>query len=361
MKFPQFRFLVMLIAIFYLLQWGVMVQAQAAGKNWTELIPTVLFFGDSIVDTGNNNQLASITRANHVPYGRDFVGKKATGRFSNGKVISDMIVSYMGLKNYVPPYVGTNLTVHDLLTGVNFASGGTGFDIATSTFMKVISMEKQLEMFEEYKRKLAAVVGDTKANSIISKAGYLICAGTNDVVHYFQTTSSEKQNTTKYSEQLKEMATQYVKDLYKLGARRFAVVGLPPVGCLPYQRTAAGGHDRVCVANRNEFALTYNTKLKAEIDRLMKTNKLPGSKLDLVDIYPIIMELIQNPEKHGFKESKKGCCGTGLVEVAVLCNKFSQTCANASEYVFWDSYHPTERAYEIIVDDVIDDALAALT
>lgn len=63
----------------------------------------------------------------------------------------------------------------------------------------------------------------------------------------------------------------------------------------------------------------------------------------------------------GFKESRRGCCGTGLIEVAVLCNILSKTCANASEYVFWDSYHPTQRAYEFIVADIIDETRAALT
>jgi hypothetical protein len=72
-------------------------------------------------------------------------------------------------------------------------------------------MKRELEMFKEYKKKLAAVVGDSKAASVISKAVYVICAGSNDVVQYFQSTSTENLNLTQYSEHLKEMATQYVK------------------------------------------------------------------------------------------------------------------------------------------------------
>uniref|UniRef100_A0A452YAV2 Uncharacterized protein n=1 Tax=Aegilops tauschii subsp. strangulata TaxID=200361 RepID=A0A452YAV2_AEGTS len=34
----------------------------------------------------------------------------------------------MGLKQYVPAYLGTELSDSDLLTGVSFASGGCGFD-----------------------------------------------------------------------------------------------------------------------------------------------------------------------------------------------------------------------------------------
>lgn len=56
----------------------------------------------------------------------------------------------------------------------------------------------------------------------------------------------------------------------------------------------------------------------------------------------------------GFEVSAKGCCGTGDLEVSVLCNGLTTvTCADASKYVFWDSFHPTERAYEILVDWVL--------
>ncbi len=44
----------------------------------------------------------------------------------------------------------------------------------------------------------------------------------------------------------------------------------------------------------------------------------------------------------GFEVADKGCCGTGSVEVAILCNQLDfQTCTDASKYVFFDSYHST--------------------
>lgn len=56
----------------------------------------------------------------------------------------------------------------------------------------------------------------------------------------------------------------------------------------------------------------------------------------------------------GFEVSDKGCCGSGKLEVAVLCNPLSpHTCEDVSKYVFWDSYHPTENAYKIITDTVV--------
>ena len=54
-------------------------------------IPAVLVFGDSIVDPGNNDFINTISKANFPPYGRDFEGGVATGRYSNGKIPSDLI------------------------------------------------------------------------------------------------------------------------------------------------------------------------------------------------------------------------------------------------------------------------------
>ena len=58
----------------------------------------------------------------------------------------------------------------------------------------------------------------------------------------------------------------------------------------------------------------------------------------------------------GFKIVEKGCCGTGIIEVAPICNPSSAICTDVNDYVFWDSFHPTERAYKIITSQVIKNA-----
>ncbi|KAF5803915.1 putative triacylglycerol lipase [Helianthus annuus] len=54
-------------------------------------IPAVIAFGDSILDQGNNNYIPTFIRANFPPYGVNFLGGKATGRFSNAKTPVDLI------------------------------------------------------------------------------------------------------------------------------------------------------------------------------------------------------------------------------------------------------------------------------
>lgn len=52
-------------------------------------ISAAFVFGDSTVDSGNNNYIATAFRSNFPPYGRDFVGHISTGRFTNGKLVTD--------------------------------------------------------------------------------------------------------------------------------------------------------------------------------------------------------------------------------------------------------------------------------
>ena len=54
----------------------------------------------------------------------------------------------------------------------------------------------------------------------------------------------------------------------------------------------------------------------------------------------------------GFKEGKKACCGSGSFGGIYSCGgmmrgmKEFELCENPKEYLFFDSYHPNERAYE---------------
>lgn len=54
-------------------------------------ITAIFAFGDSIVDQGNNNNLLTLAKCNYLPYGKDFMGGKPTGRFSNAKTPADML------------------------------------------------------------------------------------------------------------------------------------------------------------------------------------------------------------------------------------------------------------------------------
>jgi len=54
-------------------------------------VPAIYVFGDSLADVGNNNHLVTLLKADFPHNGIDYPGKKATGRFSNGKNSVDFL------------------------------------------------------------------------------------------------------------------------------------------------------------------------------------------------------------------------------------------------------------------------------
>lgn len=313
-------------------------------------IPAVIFFGDSIVDTGNNNNLATIVKVNYPPYGQDFMGGRPTGRFSNGKVPPDLIAEELGIKEALPAYLDPNLQTEDLITGVNFASGGAGYDPLTSELVSVISLSDQLELFKEYLTKLNEVVGEDNKNKILSNGLFAVVTGSNDITNTYFGFGDQKSHydVPSYTDLMLNSASSFIQELYKVGALKIAVFGLPPIGCVPSQRTLRGGVLRQCADDYNQMAQLFNTKLIAEANSL--NSRYPRARIVYVDIYNLPLDLINNPQKYGFTISLKGCCGTGTVEVAFLCQ---YTCSNVLDYVFWDSFHLTEKAYRVLVQQFL--------
>ncbi|CAA6673814.1 unnamed protein product [Spirodela intermedia] len=138
-----------------------------------------------------------------------------------------------------------------------------------------------------------------------------------------------------------------------LGARRIAFVGLPLIGCV----------NRNCDPSLNHAASLFNSKMSKELQRI--SNQHHGRRIAIFGIYSMVLDMIQDPSYYdsnvrikygvGFDVATKGCCGTGALEVSVLCtNATSVTCEDDDRYVFWDSFHPTERTYDIITAAIVE-------
>lgn len=98
-------------------------------------VSAIIVFGDSSVDSGNNNVISTILKSNFEPYGRDFFNGRPTGRFSNGRIPPDFISEAFGLRPFVPAYLDPAYNISDFATGVCFASAGTGYDTETSNVL----------------------------------------------------------------------------------------------------------------------------------------------------------------------------------------------------------------------------------
>ncbi|OWM79784.1 GDSL esterase/lipase At2g04570-like [Punica granatum] len=323
-------------------------------------VPAIIVFGDSSVDAGNNNYIPTIARSNFEPYGRDFAGGRPTGRFSNGKIPTDFIAEAFHIKPSIPAYLDPAYNISDFATGVSFASAGTGYDNATSDVLSVIPLWKELEYYKEYQRKLRAHLGNAAANKVISEAVYMISMGTNDFLENYYAIPGGRQSQFsigQYEDFLVRIAYLFLKELHGLGARKISLGGLPPMGCLPLERTTNFMLQNDCIESYNDLALEFNGKLKGMV---MKLNKeLPGVKLVFSNPYYIFMHIIRRPLSHGFEVASVACCSTGMFEMGYACSRNNPfTCQDANKYVFWDAFHPTEKTSHIIADYLMKTTLA---
>ncbi|KAJ8439806.1 hypothetical protein Cgig2_029066 [Carnegiea gigantea] len=194
-----------------------MIKARAVELPPNVAVPAIFAFGDSIVDTGNNNYIKTLTKCNFPPYGKDFIGGIATGRFSNGKVLTDFLAEELSIKQYVPAYLDPSLGSQDLLTGVCFASGGSGYDPITCKTENVISIFQQLEYFKEYIEKLKQLLGEDKTQFILANSVFVILAGNNDIFNTCGDNPFRKKlvNDDFFTDRLVNFASSFIQVLNK--------------------------------------------------------------------------------------------------------------------------------------------------
>ncbi|KAF2289809.1 hypothetical protein GH714_038714 [Hevea brasiliensis] len=317
------------------------------------IVPALIIFGDSVVDVGNNNNLNTVIKANFPPYGRDFVNHRPTGRFCNGKLATDFTAEYLGFTSYPPAYLSQDARGNNLLTGVNFASAASGLYDGTARLYGAIPLTQQLKYYKEYQTKVN-LVGNAKADEILSGGIHLLSAGSSDFIqnYYINPLLNGVYSADLFSNRLMRFYSTFIQNLYGLGARRIGVTSLPPTGCLPAAITLFGAGSNQCVERLNRDAIAFNEKLNSTSKSL--ANNLPGLKLVVFDIYEPLLDMILKPSDNGLFESRKACCGTGTLETSVLCNARSLgTCSNATQYVFWDAFHPSEAANSVLSGDLL--------
>ncbi|XP_010550709.1 PREDICTED: GDSL esterase/lipase At5g63170 [Tarenaya hassleriana] len=306
------------------------------------LVTAIFAFGDSILDTGNNNNLPAVSRCNFFPYGINFPNGSPTGRYSNGKVPTDLIAEALGIKQTVPAYRKPDLKPDDLLTGVCFASGGSGLDKLTAKIQNVIWVRDQVNDFKDYIGKLNSVTGDpNKTQSIISNAVFLISAGNNDIgITYFSGAKASQYSISEYTDLLITWTRSILKDLYDVGVRKFGVMGTLPLGCLPFHTNMRRG---LCFKTKNRVAKMFNHKLSAELSDL--NSKLPNARFIYIDMYNSFLDLVKNPQKSGFTTGTRPSCFR-------VTNPW--WCVEPTKHVFFDYVHPTEQAFRVALSPAMD-------
>lgn len=164
----------------------------------------------------------------------------------------------------------------------------------------MIPLWKELDYYKDYQKKLRDYVGSKKAKEIVSEALYLMSLGTNDFLENYYTFPGRRAqfSVKQYEDFLITIARDFITKLYNLGARKISLTGVPPMGCLPLERTTNffGLHD--CSEEYNQVALEFNGKLESLVSQL--NMELSGIKMIFTrSVYDIFYDIIRRPSSYG--------------------------------------------------------------
>ncbi|XP_042515962.1 GDSL esterase/lipase 7-like [Macadamia integrifolia] len=307
------------------------------------LAPALYVFGDSLVDSGNNNLLPTNEKVNFKPYGIDFP-EGPTGRFTNGRTSVDFLAQFLGLP-FAPPYMGLSVAqISNITIGINYASGSAGILRETGTASGMnLALEVQVELFNETVNHYLPKNFKTKDELLqyLSNSIFVVLIGSNDYINNYlrpaQYNSSHLYNPEKFAGVLLKEFKQHLQDLYNMGARKFLVFNIAPVGCTPAMvklKNVTSG----CSNDINQMVSLYNkgfTGMLQELRTSLHGSTFVQGDLNLLSNY----FLSQNPSVNGFITANP-CCNTN--NETSLCLKDVPPCTDRGTHIFWDGYHPTQ-------------------
>ncbi|KAK1260348.1 GDSL esterase/lipase [Acorus gramineus] len=327
----------------------VLVILISSGERGSSAVVQFIF-GDSLSDVGNNNYLTkSLARAALPWYGIDFGSGMPNGRFTNGRTVADIVGDRLGYPR-PPPFLDTSLTEDMILEqGVNYASGGGGIlNETASLFIQRFSLYKQIELFQGTQEMIRMKIGREAADKFFKDALYTVALGSNDFINNFLLPiypDSYTYSSVGFNNYLMSTLKAQLTMLHSMGARRLMFFGLGPMGCIPLQRVLNSGE---CQKSTNKLSLSFNKAASKLMDDL--NAKLPNASFSFGEAYDVVQDVINNPVKYGFNNSDSPCCTfvKGKIRPSLTCTPLSSLCTDRSKYVFWDEYHPTDAANELI-------------
>lgn len=83
--------------------------------------------------------------------------------------------------------------------------------------------------------------------------------------------------------------------MHRIGARKVAVVGVPPLGCFPLVEIIRDD-DNKCDGPLDTVAVSFNSLIKQKLIALSKSLSI---KTAYIDIYGSIMSAVENPKRYG--------------------------------------------------------------
>ena len=270
----------------------------AANSTAVASYTQVVFFGDSLSDTGN------LYAATGIPVSPPYY----QGRFSNGPVWTEIFAGSLGLS-----------ATPSILGGTNFAwAGATVIDYG----------RPQPEIPQELGQYFLVSGGVADPGAL-----YVILGGANDINDALHNPATAAGNIVLAAQAVDGM----VDALYAAGARNILVGNLPDIGRTPL--AVAGGP--AVVAGATALTNLFNATLAG----LLAADDASDANLDLdrLDLYTSFNNVLANPALYGF-DNVTDPCKLGPLGVP------GPVCATPDTYLFWDAFHPSAHGHQLIAD-----------
>nr|DAD28785.1 TPA_asm: hypothetical protein HUJ06_030253 [Nelumbo nucifera] len=295
-------------------------------------------FGDSYADTGNDQK--PVARSWKVPYGITFPGKPA-GRFSDGRVLTDYVASFLGIKTPVA-WKKTNR----LRYGINFAFGGTGvFDTVVPPDPNV-TMTRQIDIFQQLIQN-----GVYSKFDLNSSAALVALAGNDYITYFAKNVSSE--GLSNFTASIISQLVINMKRIHDMGVKKVAVTAIEPIGCLPVISVLSSYQQ--CNETYNKISIFHNLLLQQAVEKL--NNETSESTFMILDLYNAFISIFERQKEHPgslkFGNPLKPCC-VGLTRKDLCGDKDENgvpkyiVCENPESAFFWDDVHPSHEGWHAI-------------
>jgi outer membrane lipase/esterase len=276
-------------------------------------------FGDSLADDGNTPK-----------FGIDYPPPPYSNyRFSNGPVFSQ----------YLGPLTGLNVSPAN-----NYAVGGAfagPLSVLGTTYNNLENLPPvlgepgfpvQLPSFLSEVTEFQATGTHFSNSDVVA-----VWVGANDYFATLALVNAGLANpTTAITNAVTTVATQIstgVTELNALGAQRFLVFDLPPLGLTPeFNQDGAA-----IVAETDEVSAAHDSTLA---DYMNGVHTSTGANIIVVNTTQLFKELLANPAAYGKTNTTQAC-------IDVLSCVTAST-AVQNQYVFWDTVHPTTGTHAII-------------
>ncbi|XP_058741543.1 GDSL esterase/lipase At5g03610-like isoform X2 [Vicia villosa] len=288
-------------------------------------------FGDSYVDTGNFLNSPSYK----PPYGITFP-HHPSGRFSDGRVLTDYIASSLNIKSPAP-YSLRNSS--DLQFGINFAYGGTGvFD----TSLKGPNMTTQIDTFEELIKQ------NIYNKSEIDSSFALVSVAGNDYFQYFFKDGKSLKDVLVFGASIIKQLSINLKRIHSIGINKIAIGLQEPTGCLP---VITKTYDK-CNDTINLLFMKHNEMLLQAVEDLNKESE--SVFVATLDLYKSFLSVIETMQKNSTVENVlRPCCvpessSYECGSVDERGQKKYSLCDKPELSFFWDAFHPTQNGWDAV-------------